>query len=66
MKKLKIKRNIRLGLIVILPIIVIGLVLYKTNIYDKDIDRVLKTDAYNYGQSERERSVSIWISWWNP
>ena len=48
MKKLKIKRNIRLGLIVILPIIVIGLVLYKTNIYDKDIDRVLKTDAYNY------------------
>ena len=25
-----------------------------------------KTDAYNYGQSKRERSVSIWISWWNP
>ena len=47
--KLGINKNIKIGVAIILPIILlIGVLFYKINIYDKDIENILKTDAYNY------------------
>lgn len=47
--KLGINKNIKIGVAIILPIILlIGVLLYKINIYDKDIDNILKTNAYSY------------------